>query len=232
MSTQENQNPRFTLTQQEDLLAICDTQNKFKPISIDFNKLDHDWKFKSIGKNFDLCKAVGIKKINADHQDQLTVLDATAGLGGDSFILAKMGCLVTMLERNHSLAQMLESALSNYQSNHVKNNLQFIHTSAFEFLTTCQQFNIIYLDPMFPEKNNSALVKKEMQILQELIGSDSDSDQLLNLALAKATNRVVVKRPKGAAYLAEKKPSYEIKGKSVRYDVYLNTQRTIPRDST
>lgn len=223
MSTQENQHPRFTLTQQDDQLAICDTQNKFKPVSIDFNKLDNDWKFKSIGKNFDLCKAVGIKKTNTNTQNQnpLTVLDATAGLGGDSFILAKMGCLVTMLERNDILAQLLESALENYQNNLIKSNLKFIHTSALAFLKTCEKFNIIYLDPMFPEKNNTALVKKEMQILQDLVGGDLDSDELLALALDKAINRVVVKRPKGAVYLNNQKPSYEIKGKSVRYDVYL-----------
>lgn len=223
MSTQDNQHSRFTLTQQDDQLAICDTLKKFKPVLIDFNKLDNDWKFKSIGKNFDLCKAVGIKKTNNNTQTQspLTVLDATAGLGGDSFILAKMGCDITMLERNNILAQLLENALENYQNNLIKPHLKFIHTSALDFLKTCEKFNIIYLDPMFPEKNNTALVKKEMQVLQDLVGGDLESNELLTLALEKAINRVVVKRPKGAVYLNNQKPSYEIKGKSVRYDVYL-----------
>ena len=220
-----NNNTRFKLSQTENVLAICDTEKKFKPVTIDFNKLDHDWQHKAIGKNFDLCKAVGIKKIG--QPESLNILDATAGLGSDSFILAKMGCIVTMLERNKTLAKMLKQALENFQNNALKNNLTLIQTNALEFLISCKNFDVIYLDPMFPEKNNTALVKKEMQILQELIGNDSDSDQLLALAGKKAKKRVVIKRPKGAAYLGNQKPSHEIKGKSVRYDVYLFSEQKL-----
>ncbi len=73
---------------------------------------------------------------------------------------------------------------------------------------------------MFPERKKSAKVKKQMQAFHAIVGTDADADGLLALALNVATYRVVVKRPAGANYLAEKKPSYSLEGKSTRYDIY------------
>ena len=80
--------------------------------------------------------------------------------------------------------------------------------------------DVVYLDPMFPERKKSAKVKKQMQAFHAIVGTDADADGLLALALNVATYRVVVKRPAGANYLAEKKPSYSLEGKSTRYDIY------------
>ena len=81
---------------------------------------------------------------------------------------------------------------------------------------------MVYLDPMFPERKKSAQVKKEMQIFHALIGADLDADQLLENALERANYRVVVKRPRIAPFLNNQKPSYQLEGKSSRYDIYTN----------
>ncbi len=80
--------------------------------------------------------------------------------------------------------------------------------------------DVIYLDPMFPERSKSAQIKKEMKAFHWLVGSDPDADQLLPLALAAARYRVVVKRPKLAPFLAGQKPSHQLLGKSGRFDIY------------
>ncbi|TXH77678.1 MAG: 16S rRNA methyltransferase, partial [Thiothrix sp.] len=81
--------------------------------------------------------------------------------------------------------------------------------------------DVIYLDPMFPERQKSALVQKEMRCLHEVVGEDTDSDALLTLARRIAKHRVTVKRPRLAPELAGLKPAFVISGKAVRYDVYL-----------
>ena len=83
------------------------------------------------------------------------------------------------------------------------------------------KFDVVYLDPMFPHKNKSALVKKEMRVFQSLVGADLDADQLLATAL-KLAHRVVVKRPDYAGYLAECKPHFSQTTKNHRFDIYIN----------
>ena len=79
---------------------------------------------------------------------------------------------------------------------------------------------MIYLDPMFPHRDKSSLVKKEMRVFQPLVGSDPDADALLDAALALATHRVVVKRPRKAPCLTGPAPGYTLEGKSSRFDIY------------
>jgi len=78
----------------------------------------------------------------------------------------------------------------------------------------------IYLDPMFPHRDKSALVKKEMRVFRPLVGDDLDAPALLEAALALATHRVVVKRPRKAPIIEGGKPSHSLEGKSSRYDIY------------
>ena len=169
------------------------------------------------------------------------VLDLTAGLGGDAFVLACLGCSVTMLERNpivHSLlADGLVRAQQIAEADHLKEDyagdsslmaimarINLIETNAAEYLERGSNgsvaADVVYLDPMFPERKKSAKVKKQMQAFHAIVGTDSDADGLLDLALDVARYRVVVKRPTGANQLAERKPSYSLEGKSTRYDVY------------
>jgi len=92
-----------------------------------------------------------------------------------------------------------------------------------------QQPDVIYLDPMYPHREKSAAVKKEMRVFQSLVGEDLDADNLLEPALALAKYRVVVKRPSYAPPLNNKKPSTSIKMKKNRFDVYVN--QAIPKQS-
>jgi 16S rRNA (guanine1516-N2)-methyltransferase len=81
--------------------------------------------------------------------------------------------------------------------------------------------DVVYLDPMFPHKKKSALVKKEMRVFQSLVGPDLDADALLPAALAVAGKRVVVKRPDYAGWLNEMAPNSAIETKSNRFDLYI-----------
>lgn len=184
---------------------------------IDFNQMNLDWPHRRIGKNHDVCRAVGLNKFS-----DLTILDATAGLARDAFIFAKLGANVTMLERNATLAFMIETALENLSNETLKQNLHFVFTDAITYLESKDvQHDVIYLDPMFSDTDKRAKVKKDMQFLQELIGENEDADQLLQRALKKAKKRVVVKRHKLSPFLNDQKPHHQIVGKSTRYDVYL-----------
>jgi 16S rRNA (guanine1516-N2)-methyltransferase len=84
--------------------------------------------------------------------------------------------------------------------------------------------DIIYLDPMYPERKKSASVKKNMQLLQQLLGKDEDTSELLEVALLTARKRVVVKRPKSANPVTDKKPTYQVSSKNTRYDIYVNSR--------
>lgn len=181
--------------------------------------MNADWPKRGIGKNHDSCRAVGLNKIKSGKT--ITLLDATAGLARDAFIFAKLGAHVTMLERNPTLAVMIETALANLSDETLTQKLQFIFTDAITYLPSCDStYDIIYLDPMFSDVDKRAKVKKDMQMLHALIGENDDADMLLELALNKAKKRVVVKRHKLSPFLNNQKPSHQIIGKSTRYDVY------------
>lgn len=174
------------------------------------------------GRTQEIAKAVGFKKNFTP-----SVLDATAGLGADAFVLASLGARVHMLERSPIVAALLKDGLKRAYNDKqigswVRKNLTL---DCLDFLTEEIQLpfkpDVVYLDPMFPPKQKSALVKKDMRMLQNLLGFDEQSDLLLKAALAHAEKRVVVKRPSYAAALAEKKPDSVIETKKNRFDIYL-----------
>lgn len=161
--------------------------------------------------------------------DHPRIIDATAGLGRDSFILATLGFEITMLERCPVLFALLRDALFRAQANvHIApivQRLHLVHANAITWLTQQETHpHVIYLDPMFPTRQKSASVKKELVILQDLLEKDSDSDQLLTVALSCAAHRVVIKRPRLAAYVNEQKPNFSFTGKHSRFDIYLSRQ--------
>ena len=203
-------------------------------VAISFHKgAAHHRRLYGGGKSQHLAKAVGI-----DQKKGLSLIDATAGLAGDSFVLASLGARVQMLERSPVLALMIEQALtaasqwSDVDSEFlgIIERMSVIETEASNWLSAQSGHvaEVIFLDPMFPEKKKKAAVKKEMQILQQLLADTRESDidrqkqesDLLDIALAKAVNRVVVKRPRHAPHLAGKVPSYCLEGKSTRFDIY------------
>lgn len=208
-------------------LIKCD-EPKLGAIKVDFveGAVAHRRKFGG-GRGQDIAKAIGLKHGFTPH-----VLDATAGLGRDAFVLASLGCQVTMLERMPVVAALLtdglERAALNADVADITQRMSLIHASSINAITEQQQPDVIYLDPMYPHKGKSALVKKEMRVFQTLVGEDNDADALLAPALKMAKYRVVVKRPSYAEPLAGKKPSMSINMKKNRFDVYVN--QAIPKE--
>ncbi|WP_263264101.1 class I SAM-dependent methyltransferase [Pseudomonas sp. RIT-PI-S] len=154
------------------------------------------------------------------------VLDATAGLGQDAFVLATLGCRVEMIERQPIIAQLLrdglERARGDAQVGSIVARMRLHQGNAIELLRAWQDEppQVVYLDPMFPHRDKSALVKKEMRLFRPLVGDDLDAPALLEAALALATHRVTVKRPRKAPPIAGVAPSLTLEGKSSRYDIY------------
>jgi 16S rRNA (guanine1516-N2)-methyltransferase len=222
---------RFQLQLSEHNLQLVDFNNTtFGPLTINFitGKTAHRRLYGG-GKSQLLAKAVGLNKGFKPH-----LIDATTGLAQDSFVLACLGCKVTMLERSPVLAAMLNNALQHAREvseiSAIVTSMQLIHTDSIEQLCATKLENepdIIYLDPMFPEKKSHALVKKEMQYLQHLVGKDIDSSQLLSCAIKQAKYRVVVKRPAKAPYLDGQKPQLELGSKKQRFDIYINQKLPI-----
>lgn len=187
------------------------------------------------GKGQAIAKAAGLNKGVTP-----TVLDGTAGLGRDAFVLASLGCKVQMVERHPVVAALLDDGLQRAKQDPeigswVGERMSLIHASshtALDDLAQDESFtkpDVVYLDPMYPHPENkkkSALVKKEMRVFQSLVGADLDADNLLQPALALATKRVVVKRPDYAQWLAEQKPTMAIETKKNRFDVYVKASMT------
>lgn len=198
------------------------------PIRAEFTEgaVDHRRKFGG-GKGQMIAKAVGIKAGVLPH-----VLDVTAGLGKDAFVLASLGCRVQLLERSpvvHALlADGLERAnlIAAAQDHDLLNILQRMKLLALDSrdylagLAEAERPDVIYLDPMFPEREKTADVKKEMRAFHQIVGKDEDAGDLLHSALRSARYRVVVKRPRKAPFLGGQAPSYQLEGKSSRYDIY------------
>lgn len=213
----------FYLCVHNQVLALADaSEPKTLPVDVDFASPASLYrKQHGGGKKESIVKAIGVKG-----QDSWHVLDATPGLGRDAFVLVSQGCSVTMVERSPVVAALLDDGIRRLAISfpELAERMSLQHGNSAEVMQYWDggEVNAIYLDPMFPHKKKSALVKKEMRLFQQLLGHDPDADALLSPALALATHRVVVKRPNSAPVLAEKKPSMAITSKKHRFDVYLS----------
>lgn len=196
---------------------------KLGAVYVDFigGALAHRRKFGG-GRGEAIAKAIGIK-----HAEIPTVLDATAGLGRDAFVLASLGCRVRLVERHPVVYLLLQDGLRRAYADAeigamMRRNMRLLPVRHIAQLDPATEFaDAVYLDPMYPHKPKSALVKKEMRLFQQLIGADADADQLLAPALRLARKRVVVKRPDYAAFLAQKAPHFSRETKNHRFDIYL-----------
>ncbi|WP_110708650.1 class I SAM-dependent methyltransferase [Salinicola sp. CR57] len=159
------------------------------------------------------------------------VVDATAGLGRDAFVLASLGAEVLMIERVAAIHALLEAALSQALADdevaEIAGRLSLRHADSAAELAAAvgdwpQEPQVVHLDPMFPHREKSALVKKEMRLFRDLAGSDDDAPRLLEAALEVATHRVVVKRPRKAPPIDGPAPKHVVEGKTSRYDLYVH----------
>ena len=223
----KNKNDKFDLQliYHDDLVELYD-RHLNTTISIDFlqGSLAHRQQFGG-GRGQAIAKAIGMKSGVTP-----SVLDTTAGMAGDAFVLATLGCNITLLERSPIIFALIEDAVERASLNEsfseiLDQGFNIANRDANEYIreqivTGTTPPDVIYIDPMYPHKKKSALVKKDMQILQRLHGADENTGELLDNALRHARKRVVVKRPIQAETISDKKPSTCIKSKKTRYDIY------------
>ncbi len=178
------------------------------------------------GKGQMIAKAVGISS-----KYKPSVFDATAGLGKDAFVLATLGCQVTLMERSPIAFALLKDGLRRgrlYAEAHepelsdVFERMNLVAGDSIQYLASHEGCvaDVIYLDPMFPSKQKKAAVKKEMAAFHCVVGQDLDGESLFVSAGGKATYRVAVKRSRHAPIISAEKPTYSLEGKSSRYDIY------------
>lgn len=214
------------ITKKNHLKLYKKNELNLNGFSVDFCNSILNFRLKSNQKKEAIVKAVGIK-----NKYYPNVLDATAGMGYDSFLLAYFGCHVNMLERNLTIAMLLNDGLKRgyknekigkwlYERMHLVGITNAINAIPY-YPKLFSKPDVIYLDPMFPVKKKSALVKKKMQLLHILIGHDYDADFLLKPSLNLAKKRVVVKRPYYAKPLAGIKAQTAIISGHYRFDIYF-----------
>ena len=176
------------------------------------------------GRGQAIARAVGLK-----HGKTPSVLDITAGLARDAYILASLGCTLTLVEQSPVLFALVEDGVRRGIEDEgtamtLQNFMNLVNADSvlyMEHMDRETKPDVIYIDPMYPERKKSALVKKDMQILQHLLGKDQDAERLLKTALESAADRVVVKRPLHAEPVGNIEPDTSISSKKTRYDVYL-----------
>ncbi len=224
----------LTLTVQSNPLSkIIDlelTLQKFKPplkLFLDFNsKQSHYRKQSGGGKQQHIVRATGLHK-----NPGLRILDATAGLGSDAFVLACNSASITLVEQHPVLSLMLDKAIARAQQTNeladIAARMQVCTTiNSIDVICSLNKqahYDVIYLDPMYPSiHKKQAKAKKSMQIIQYLLQDyDDQGDQLLSAALDCGVKRVVVKRPTVARHLINKIPQSTIESTNTRYDIYI-----------
>ncbi|AHE67775.1 class I SAM-dependent methyltransferase [Legionella oakridgensis] len=202
--------PRLQVTAERLELLV----EGFSPLYADFSTAN--WQRRhAAGKHQGLVRACKPAK-------GMTIFDVTAGWGRDAAILASFGACVVMIERNPVMAALLADGLKRLNAQSPRALcLSLLSMDARQYLQTLAieaYPDVIYMDPMHPHRQKSALVKKEMQTLQQMIGADEDAVELLHLAKSCARQRVVVKWPQRIPPLLT--PAGSIEGKTVRFDIY------------
>lgn len=204
-----------------------DVETFGKPLLVDFvgGRVGHRRRFGG-GRGQLVARACGLAKGVTP-----SIVDATAGLGRDSFVLASLGAEVLLIERVAPIAALLEDGLLRAQGDaeiaEIVERMRLRHGDSSRELEAIvvdsgHDPQVIHLDPMFPHREKSALVKKEMRLFRELAGDDDDAPRLLEAALDVATHRVVVKRPRKAPPIAGPEPRHRLEGKTSRYDIYVH----------
>ncbi len=224
--------------QHDGLVLVCDGRgvhlelrdgSKRTKLAVDFADLRHRAKINQARSEM-LVRACGVPNDGSAWR----VVDATAGLARDGYLLAVCGATVTLVERQPVLALLIDDALTALQlaNAEVHARLTLVQGESLPYLEACraqekaERPQVVYCDPMFPPREKTAAVGGDMQVLHKLVGDTPDASDLLAAALRAATRRVVVKRPLraealSASGLAHIHPSYALEGRASRFDVYL-----------
>ncbi|MBQ2818417.1 MAG: class I SAM-dependent methyltransferase [Clostridia bacterium] len=219
---------RFGETHDENVPVLRLDENGLSLIA-DSNRISGDLK-KMMGRVSNgklahemLVKAAKIKDI----RDRPTAIDATAGLGDDSFLLAAAGFEVSMFERNPIVFELLSDAINRAKDDpETRDIAERMHLSFSDSINAMEKLekpvDIILLDPMFPERQKSALVKKKLQVIQRIEIPCSDEEELFLAAVKAAPKRLIIKRPPKGPFLAGIKPDFSYTGKAVRFDCFAS----------
>tara|TARA_R110000787_G_scaffold4694_2_gene17731 strand:- start:61 stop:660 length:600 start_codon:yes stop_codon:yes gene_type:complete len=195
-----------------------------KDLRIDFvaGPVAHRFRFGG-GRGQPLAKAMGLTDGKTP-----AIVDATAGLGRDSFLLASLGAKVMMIERSPRMHALLADGLE--RAAQEGGELQEIVSRMTLFLGDAKDLlpqldvEAVLVDPMHPARKKSALVKLELRQVREIVGEDDNALELMQVALQYAKKRVVLKWPVSAEPIAGVRPfSHQIFGKTMRYDVFMNS---------
>lgn len=218
----------LTLRREGNALVLAgDPARHGKPLKVDFaeGRVAHRRRFGG-GRGQLIARACGLASGVTP-----SVIDATAGLGRDAFVLASLGAEVLLIERVAQIHALLQDGLARAardpEAAKIVARMHLAHGDAAGDLAALVAASsvapqVIHLDPMFPHREKSALVKKEMRLFRELAGDDDDAPRLLEAALDVATHRVVVKRPRKAPPIEGPAPQHVIEGKTSRYDLYVH----------
>jgi 16S rRNA (guanine1516-N2)-methyltransferase len=173
------------------------------------------------GRGQDLAKAMGLRAGKTP-----TIIDATAGLGRDAFLLASLGAQVTLIERSEEMHALLvqgmeRAAREGGQFGEIIDRMTLLKGDSKDLIPELSS-DAILIDPMHPERKSSALVKKDLRQIRELVGTDDDAADLVRLAIKHAQKRVVLKWPAKADPIAGVQAcTHQIRGKTTRYDVFM-----------
>lgn len=207
-----------------------EAETRTAPTRVDFLDASLQYRLRTTGKRQGLGKAIGLDKVASGHT--ITVVDATAGFGRDAFTLAHLGCEVVMIERSPLLHALLQDGMSRASSDVSGkarlDRMRLVHAESREYLAACINGevpapDVVYLDPMFPPRQKSAKVKKDMALLHQLLGSEGELESLLSIALKAANNRVVLKRPDGKLPADFPAPTLWIGEQPAAFAVYVNS---------
>lgn len=160
----------------------------------------------------------------------LRALDATAGMGEDSFLLAAYGYQVTLCEQNPVIALLLKDAIRRARKipdfREIAGRMQLEEQdSILHMHKMLDPVDVIYLDPMFPKRQKSGLINKKLQLIQKLEPPCGNETELFLAAEQASPGKIIVKRPLKSPNLAGRAPSYTLEGKAIRYDCYVGCGR-------
>ena len=191
------------------------------PVWAEFIEGRTGWRLRHAGRGQSIARAVGLKK----GKPLPRVVDATAGLGRDAALLAVLGCTVVAVERSPDVHAVLKDglrrALVDIELGPALGGIELLLGDAALLIPKMDPApQVILVDPMHPDRVSGAKVRKEMRVLREVVGADADAGELAEVARAWARDRVVIKRPAKTPPLLEG-PSFQVAGKTVRFDVYL-----------
>lgn len=184
----------------------------------DFTKMAHRLKQSNLEREL-LVKAIRIKSLTRP----LIVMDATAGLGEDSMLIAAAGHEVHLYESDETIGALLrdahERALTDESLRAIALRMNITIGDSIAAMTHLDyEPDVIYLDPMFPKREKSAEVKKKFQLIHGLEEPCTNEQEMLDAAIKAGPRKIVIKRPVKGPFLAGRKPDYSITGNSVRYD--------------